>query len=142
MQVLVQMSAKEYAKEVAALLNDPDPNTRKAALQVLVQMGAKEYAKEVAALLNDPAPNTRQAAMQVLVQKGAKEYAKEVAALLNDPAPNTRKRDAGAGSDGCEGVRQGGRRAAEGPGPVHPPSRCRCWFRWVRRSTPRRSPRC
>ena len=87
-----QKGAKEYAKEVAALLNDPDPNTRLAAIRVLGQQkGAKEYAKEVAALLNDPDPNTRKAAMQVLVQKGAKEYAKEVAALLNDPDPYTRQ---------------------------------------------------
>ena len=77
MQVLVQMGAKEYAKEVAALLNDPDPNTRKAAMQVLVQMGAKEYAKEVAALPKDP--GIRQAALWVLGQMSAKEYAKEVA---------------------------------------------------------------
>ena len=43
------MGAKEYAKEVAALLKDPDPYTRQAALWVLGQKGAKEYAKEVAA---------------------------------------------------------------------------------------------
>ncbi|BAY30016.1 HEAT repeat-containing PBS lyase [Nostoc carneum NIES-2107] len=88
-EALVQMQAKDYAVNVAALLKDSDSSVRRAAANALGQLQAKDYAANVAALLKDSDSSVRRAAANALGQLQAKDYAANVVALLKDSHSNS-----------------------------------------------------
>jgi hypothetical protein len=61
-------AAKEFAPQVAKLLEDPDESVRSSAALALGNMGgaAKEFAPQVAKLLEDPVPGVRSSAAKTL----------------------------------------------------------------------------
>jgi HEAT repeat protein len=81
---LGSLGAKEYAKEIAGLLNDADSVVQRQAVWALGSLGAKEYAKEIVKLLESRSPSLRASAAYALGQLDAREYEKDLVVLLND----------------------------------------------------------
>jgi HEAT repeat protein len=85
---LTLLGAKENAREVVAILADPDLRFEDDASPIyfLTETGtAKDFKKELSASMLTPfGTETSKAAMYTLVHLGAKEYAPQIAKLLND----------------------------------------------------------
>jgi HEAT repeat protein len=82
---LGQLHAKEHAKEVADLLNNPEFRDDDSPIYALMEMGVgAEYAGEFAKVLRgDFIGETVDTAAYALAKLGAREYASDIAKLLN-----------------------------------------------------------
>jgi hypothetical protein len=81
LRALAQFEAKEYAKDVAELL-DKDETNRSDALLTLGIMRAKEYQQQVAGYLRDGDEDVRECAAITLVLMGADRYAKRIIPVI------------------------------------------------------------
>ena len=82
---LATLGAKEYAKDIAALLRDEYPGVREHAISALIDLNAKEHVKDIALLLKrEDIGWVKRTAVDALGKLGAKEYAKDIAALLSN----------------------------------------------------------
>lgn len=87
---LVELKAKDYAKDIAELLKDKNPEMRYSATKVLGKLGTKEYTEDIAELLKDEWSEVRAVAIQTSGELGAKEYTDNIIALLDGKDVNIR----------------------------------------------------
>jgi len=86
-KALALMGAKEYAEQIALMLNDESSDNRLNAALALGILGATEYAPAVAKLLSDQDVVVTYYAAVSLVLMGAKLYARNVVSLINETDP-------------------------------------------------------
>ncbi len=79
---LGRMGAREYLKDFAALLHDPNDQVQAGAARAIGTLKAKEYSAAIAELVDDGRDRTCMAAIVSLVDLGAKQYAPVIAKKL------------------------------------------------------------
>lgn len=88
--VLKALNAKDFAPQIALLLQPAIKNLHREALSTLVELHAKEAIPSLISLLYSKDSNERYYALQSLVKVEGKPAAPQIAKLLNDENPNNR----------------------------------------------------
>lgn len=93
---LGRMQAKEYIKEISALLKDRNGRVIAGSMYALAEMQAKEYKKEIASFLDKVDISTlgeldaKEGAIQALGRLQAREYTKEISEFLKSNSEHLR----------------------------------------------------
>ena len=82
--VLGSLGAREFARDLAPLLSDPQVAVRRSAAYALGRFGAVEFASQLRVLLKDRDPEVRLTAAQALGQLGSEFQTDEIVGLLRD----------------------------------------------------------